>query len=344
MVQGYLTKILDGKFSGSFYFKTLSTHISLDGLTIGRDTVPIDLPKPIGEDLESAILEIAVLSPTNRIDWRVRVNGINIIKEFKPFSTIRIGNVFFTKHVYDVTWLLKTPDSLGRRCVNVTFRREGGDPFVVKQVSLGLIYGSPDSHSEIEYYTGGLGLEPGEKMVINTSGINDSYIDTSLYLPSKQATVKIRSRGLEETISNALEVFNLTRRIENPVTQFEFEHVETRETYNPKSVVISNFVIYKTTIPKPLIVFEKIEYDKGFLTIRIRNAGESKPEQLVLTIISRGNTLLTKKIPLLKPGEQYEEKCKLNLPAGENDLIIRTIWRKVCSLEHNERRVKIVLT
>lgn len=344
MVQGSLTKILDGKINGSFYFKTLSLHVSMNGLTTSRETIPIDLPKPLGEDLESAILEVAVTSPSNRIDWRIRVNGINVFKEFKPFSTIKLGSFFFTKHVYDVTWLLKTPESIGRRCVNVTFRREGGEPFVVKQVSLGLVFSSKDSYSEVEYYTGSLALEPGEKTIIKTLSKEGSTLDSSLYMPSKQAAVKIKGLDFEETISNTLDIFNLTKKVDKATSQFEFEHVNLRETYNPKSVVISNLVIYRTVVPKPRIIFERVEYSNGSLALRISNVGESKPDHLLLTVISRGNTLLTKKLPLIKPGEHIEEKVSLNLPPGENDLVIRAVWRKICSLDQSEHRIKLLTT
>jgi len=188
LVEGDLVKIIDKSFRGDVVYSTTYPNRLIGGLTLSRETIPLDYSPPYHAELEYAILEIVVEAPHNNVDWRVKANGISITKEFKPLASAKINDRLYAKVVYDITSILKTPESRRRRRINVTFKREGGDFIVIHQLSVLGLYRADDAESHITYLTGVVGLDPGENKTINIDySRNNPLLRTSLYVPSRSA-------------------------------------------------------------------------------------------------------------------------------------------------------------
>lgn len=341
MVQGGLIKILDRRFRGDFYHTSCILNTVFNGLTVGRETVPISLPKPVEDDVANVILEIGVVSQSTRIDWKLRVNGFNVTKEFKPLVITRIGGLVFTKHVYDVTSLVTSGESKGRRYVNVTIRREGGESFVVKHIDLSVVYASEDADSRITYYSGGLNIEPGGRFSFRTIGSEDHTLSSTFIVPSGSSTILVKARGRVDRLTGVTDVKKYSTITSSD--EVEFENLPLEGSLQ-KPIILSNIVMYRVSIAKPKLIVEKVEYDNGFLTVRIKNIGESKPDQAVLTILSHGATIHVGNIPPLGSNEEHEVSIPIKLPPGEREFCVRTIWRKISKMDTFDYKLRINIT
>lgn len=350
MVEGKLLKFIEKKFSGDVVYTSAIPNARMGGLMPSKQTIPLSLLHPKNAELEYALLDIGVLVPSQHINWRVKLNGINVTKEFKPHIMSPAGNLYFAKLVYDVTSIIKTPEGLRRRRANITFKLEGGDYIIIEQLAILALYSSSEAESILTYYSGALSLKPGESssLKINYEGGN-GRLRTTVYMPSTIARGEIllnnnlllnieNVQGMDEHI---IELNNLSK--ENIIT---FKHLETNTTYFPKEMRISNILLYNTGYAKPELSIEEINVPeivrKGQeLEITISNNGESTPDKAMIVVMSLGNVVARKKIKKLDPGEKTTEKIKIKLQPGEYELVFRIIWGKLSKTWYKDTRYKV---
>lgn len=352
MVDGILLKFLDKKFKGDVFYTTIFPSKSIGGLTLSRETIPLDWITLPNASLSIALLEIGVITPHTRVDWRVKVNGISLTKEFKPLAIARLGNKFYTKHVFDITSILKQPESLRKNSVNITFKREGGDIITIEHLSLISLFETGEAETMIKYYSGALSLEPGEKSGLNIGFDEKTTIfRTSMYIPSKLAQMIIGINGEHNIEINNLqgmneEVHKLS--LDNGLNTIEYHHIDNGEKYAPREISLSNLLIYNVKYTKPDIMIQEINLPEEarkevVAKIRIINKGETKPDKLLLTIMSRGIVLVVKEIKPLEPGEEAEIEIPIKQPPGTYNLIFRIIWKKLTQTWFCEERKKLVI-
>lgn len=340
MTHGGLIKILDKRFKGDFYHTSRILNTVFNGFTVGRETIPIHLPKLVENDVSTVLLEIGVVSQSSRIDWKLRVNGFNVTKEFKPLVSTKIGGLVFTKHVYDVTSIVTSSESRGRRYINVTVRREGGEPFILKHIDLGVVYVSEDADSKITYYSGGLMIEPGGRFSFKTIGLENHTLCSTFVVPSGSASILVKAGGWVEKIDGLTDVKNYSTTMTSD--EVEFEHV-VQEGSPQKPVIVSNLLMYKVALSKPKLVVESVRYENGFLLVKVKNIGEAKPDQAIVSVISHGSTIHVGNIPLLSFNDEHEVSIPVKLPPGERELCVRVIWRKISKTDISDYKLKVSL-
>jgi hypothetical protein len=353
MVKGRLLKFLDKSFSGDMIYTSAIPNARLGGLMPSRQTIPLSLIHPKNAELEYALLDIGVLVPSENINWRVKVNGISVTKEFKPHAIVPAGNMLFAKLVYDITSILKTPESLHKRRANITFKLEGVEQIIIEQVAIIALYNSSEAETKLTFLSGALSLKPGEKTSTELNGpFSEGVLRTTIYIPSSMANVNIllnnkdllkirNTQGMDEYLTR---VSNLGEN-----NELLIEHEETNTIYYPKEVRVSNILLYSVKYSKPVLelidttIPEKIRSGEE-ISLKIINKGEAKPDRALIVVMNLGNVVARKKIKLLEPGESVDDKIKLEIPPGEYDLVFRIIWGKLSQTWFKDFRYHIVVT
>ncbi len=349
MADGSMHKFLDKVFGGDVVYTCVFPQKVLGGLTLSRETIPLDLVPPPNAELEYSLLEIGVLTPHTSVEWRVKVNGINVTKEFKPLSTSKIGDKLFAKLVYDITSILKTPESLKRKRVNVTFKREGGEPLTIEHIGIIALFSSGEAKSLVKYYSGASSIEPGEKTSLDLGLSGEALLRTALYMPSRSAVVELLVSG-----KNFAEITNIQGMSEeihrltgfNEVDRIEYHHVDTGEKYSPKEIGLSNLLVYRVEYAKPELVLEELKIPSEVegevrAKLRISNRGLSKPDKALIVVMSRGEVLVSKGLEPIEPGHETEAEVVIKQPPGEYQLVFRIIWRKLSQTWYREERVNV---
>ncbi len=353
MAEGRLLKFLDKSFSGDMIYTSAIPNTRLGGLMPSRQTIPLSLIHPKNAKLEYALLDIGVLVPREKINWRIKVNGISVTKEFRPHVIVPAGNMLFAKLVYDITSILKTPESLRKRRANITFKLEGAEQIVIEQVAIIALYSSSEAETKLTFLSGALSLKPGEKASMEINGpLNEGVLRATIYVPSSMANVNIllnnkdllkirNAQGMDEYLIRVNELSENNKLL--------IEHEETSTTYYPKEVRVSNILLYSIKYSKPVLelidtsIPEKIR-SGGEVGLKIINKGEAKPDRALIVVMSLGNVITRKRIKLLEPGESIEDKIKLEIPPGEYDLVFRIIWGKLSQTWFKDFRYHIVVT
>lgn len=351
-MDGELLKIMDRSFKGDILYACVFPNVTIGGLMLSRETIPIEFIRPPNAELKYALLEIGVIAPHTSIEWRVKVDGINVTKEFKPIVTARGSDKVYAKFLYDITSILQTPEAMGKKRVNVTFKREGGNPIVIDQISILALYSSDEAYTTIKYFSGALTLEPGENKRLDiVFPPGDSIFRSALYIPSKrvQAIINISDKYIIN-INNRQGIDEIIEELKSldSTSYIEYIHREIGEPYTPKELKISNLLLYRVEYVKPELYIEEVNVPDtiergGNVKIKIVNRGESKPDHQLLVVMSLGNVILSRRIDNLEPGEEREVDVKLDLPPGEYDIVFRIIWRKLSKTWFREFRKTITI-
>jgi len=354
LVEGELVKFIDRRFRGDIVYKVVFPNRSLGGtLTPSRETIPIDWIPPSREAvLETALLEIGVFTQKLDVDWRVKLNGVSVTKEFKPIAKTRIGNAYYTKHVYDVTSVLGKPEADKSR-VNLTLKREGGvEPVVIAHIGLIALYSTDIAETRIKFFSGTLSLEPGSslKQLVNHTG-ESSLLRTIVYMPSKLAKLEVKAGESHSFLITSIqgmsdESFQVSGV--SAISEVEYYHPDSSEKYAPREVGVSSLLVYTTVSEKPEIVFEDLSLPGeacGEFTakVRVSNRGGVAPDKLLLLIIHRGEVIATKQLNPLQPGEWVEVSIPVKLPQGKHTLVFRAVWRKLAKTWFTEERREVVV-
>ncbi|MCD6301112.1 MAG: hypothetical protein J7L82_03475, partial [Staphylothermus sp.] len=299
MVDGKLLKFIDRKINGDLIYTSALPNTKLGGLMPSRQTIPLSLVHPKNAELEYALLEIGTITPSQNIQWRVKVNGISVTKEFHPQTICPAGRDLFAKSVYDITSILKTPESLRKKRANITFKLEGGESIIIEHLSILAIYRSEEAEGNVTFLSGTLSLKPGEETTINLnySGQNNIF-RTTLYMPSSIALGSIVINGNElikiENIQGIDELYLELPESLNEITNITIRHNEATTTYYPKEMRLSNILIYSIKYNAPNLVIEgldkeyEITKDNNEITLNITNKGTSKPDNALIVVMSLG--------------------------------------------------------
>ncbi len=351
MVDGELYKFLEKSYNGDLYYVIAFPDVRIGGLMPSRQTIPLSLIHPLRDRLEYALLEIGVVVPSEKIRWRVKVNGISVTKEFKPHAVSPSGDRLFAKLVYDVTSILKTPESIRRRRVNVTFKTEGSADILIRQIGLLTLYPTEEARTTVSFLSGSVSLKPGEKKAFETSyGESMGELKTVIYIPSKRVLGKIKiNRSTIHEISNMQGIDEINLRLSDLSARniIEIEHVETDEKYYPKELILSTILLYNRVYREPRL--EIIEYSVpeiipiagGLLKIRVRNSGESIPDRALLIVMLHGNVIARKKLEKIPPGMDVDVDINVKLPEGEHDLVLRIVWNKLSKTYFTDKRIRV---
>jgi len=346
-------KFIDKRFKGDIFHTMVYPGVSIGGLMPSRETIPIKWDPLPNLELNRAFLEIGVISPRENIEWKVKVNGMNLTREFKPMVSTRLGDKVYSKHVFDITSILKIPENRFRNRINVTFKREGGSVISIEHIGLIALFETDEAETNVKYYSGSISLDIGENTILETNyDHNEAYYASSIYVPSRIAKLKIKLGGSREILVTGVqgmhEEYDMVT-IGKTIDSVEYEHMGASEKYAPKEIVISNLLLYHTLHADPDIHIDEIalpEKSSGVLNISIRlsNRGVSQPDKLIISIMDRVELTRIIQVEPLKPGEEKTINLKLNLQPGEHNLVFRVIWRKLSRTMFREERRRVIVS
>lgn len=355
MVYGDMKQYVKEAFKGDVIYVSATPNTSLGGLSSIRTTIPLDLTPVIEAEVSKGIFEIAVRAPREKFMWRLKVNGIPVAREFKPQAVAKLKNGVFAKLVYDITPILKTPESIKKNRINVTIKYEGSDRIFIEHIGALIGYESSDAETRISMLSGALTLEPGEETLLkidHQGGLDVlATLKTILISPSTRARILLKfNDGKDYVLKGSVggEEVTLNVNCVDGVNKVFIKHLESETQYYPKELLLSSIVLLQTKYIEPVLEITEFRVredtsSKKKLGVRIKNTGKSKPSRALLTIIYRGQPIHQQKLPLLEPGEETEAWIPLNMPKGEHELNIRLVWRKLSKISFKDKtfRVKI---
>ncbi len=353
MVEGDMKQYVKESFKGDMIYVSATPNASLGGLSTIRTTIPLDLTPVIDAEVSKGILEVAIRAPHEKFMWRLKVNGIPVAREFKPQVLARLKNGVFAKLVYDITPILKTPESLRKNRINVTIKYEGSDRIYVEHIGALIGYESDDAETRISMLSGALALEPGEETLLKIDHPGElnvpAVLKTVLILPSTQARILLKFNNNEDYMLGGVvggEEVSFNVKCNNGLNTILVKHMESETQYYPKELLLSSIILMQTKYVEPLLeIIELKTPEKIFpgekLRIRIKNKGQAKPGRALLTIIYRGQAIHQQKLPLLEPDEETEVEIPIKLPKGEHDINLRLVWRKLSKTMFKDNPIKI---
>ncbi|MEM0380261.1 MAG: hypothetical protein QXX35_05845 [Desulfurococcaceae archaeon] len=353
MVNGLMYKYIDKSFNGDVVYTYVFPSKQINGLVFERETIPLDFPV-IKEhvELDLAYLELSVLSTNTNVNWRVKVNGINVTREFKPIVYSKIGNYLFTKHLFDITSVLKTPESMKRSRVNVTFKREGGQPIIIEQISIIALVKTIEAFSTVKYYTGCLTLEPGDETSLDIGfKQKDSLLRLTCFIPNKLAELLVNIDDKKTyRINNAHGMIDETIQASDlfEINNIKLKYVESSEKYLPREICLSNLIVLSSTYSKPDLFIEELDVPSRAKSsfkarIKIVNKGSSKPDKILLVVFNKGEIISSKSIQPVEPGGEIVEELVINQPPGQHNLVFRIIWRKLARMWFTEEKKNVII-
>ncbi len=350
MVSGELLQFMSRSISGDMIYTSATPNIQLGGFHPSRETIPLSLVHPKNAELDCALLEIGVIVPRPHVHWRVKVNGISVTKEFKPHVTAQLKTGLFAKLVYDITSILKTPEGLRRRRVNVTFKQDGGEHIVIDHIGILALYKSDEAYTDILYLSGALSIEPGEEYSSELRYPRSTGVFSStVFLPSKYARGSI---VIDDRLSIPLEGFQgydeVVSQLDgiSPGVYIKIIHEEPLTQYFPKEMRVSNILVYNTRYKTTKLELVDVAYDKkgaedvDFI-IKLANTGETRPDMNMVVIMYLGNVVARKIFQPIEPGQERRLRVSTKLPKGEYDIVVRTIWRKLSKTWFEDRKLRI---
>ncbi|MEM0378688.1 MAG: hypothetical protein QXP68_04535 [Thermosphaera sp.] len=326
--------MINKSFRGDLHIDFRNSEISLGGGSAQKVTIPIGLPNRNFTPIQLGILEMIVESPDNKIDWKVKVNGINVTKEFKPMFTAEVDSTRLFKFVFDITSILNVDESMGKNWVNITLKHEGGSPFSIKNIMLLTIYESEDGVVELNYRSGLARIKPGEKIKIKDADARSfSNIKIIYGSSSKEVTpvLLVGEKPIRLSLHNSFEEYDLTANEKESIyLAVEDGAKGLKSRYVLLSSVISYISVMKTPVLEATIENVKIDHEKIELEFTLKNTGESSPDSLVYTVLHKGQTIyVEKETKTLPPGSELHKRILLKSPEALNQFVLRIVWRKL---------------
>lgn len=295
--------------------------------------VPINLFNRRCRKVKYAVLELLVESRRAVPEWKLKLDNVNITRQFKPthFLVAGEGERGLYKFVYDVTSILNAHEILSKEWINVLVKYEGGEPFTVRYLLMDAIYEDQDAYVSYRHSTGLLLLEGGERYSFPLEEFSSRAVDSRLiiYAP-KQAEVKIstdRHNLVTRLPQGGVEDYTLTF---NEGAKFiEVELGATKHSY----AILSSITAYRCLMREPKLELCSVDYafsgNKLVLKLKICNKGESSPDKLIVSVLRKGNVLRSLHVPQanVPPGGFVEHV--VDLPSDRLDEInVRLIWLK----------------
>lgn len=342
-----MDQIIAGTLNGDLSVVFKPVDLQLHGHH-SRESIALNTPNRRGRRIGLGILEVVVESPGESVDWRLKLNGISVTKEFKPHYSIRYRDRMISKFIYDVTSLLNTEDSMGKDWVNLTVRYEGGSPIKVRKIQLTTVYEDPCATTSLRYWTGLLLLGPGDSYSLRASGITgrlELRVSTlSLQRPSRLlALVNGVGHELHGSIIDGFE----EHVVENISGTGDAEVTLVNKSNDTGQLIASSLILYSLVMKKPVLDVEvagvKQSGDKWSIQLRLSNRGEAQPDSVACTVLYKGSVLASCKLETpIEPGDMVEKELIIPgvVKAGDS-VSVRVAWSKLSKTWFIEKQVWI---
>lgn len=299
--------------------------------------------------VEFALLEVIVESSEPRSEWKLKLAGVGITREFKPAYSFMIPglNRGLHKFVYDVTSVLGSPH-VSSEGADLILKYEGGEPFKVLGVLLDSIYTDLDASIKYKHYSGLVGLNPRESFRVDLQEAFEvgSTVRVVAYsvTPSKISI----STDNGDAASFSLPAFTLDEFYVDVRESASRVNVAHEKSERPIPILISSITAYRSEVKAPRIdlcnVTQETVGSEVKLNLEICNLGESRPDRLVISIIRSGELLKTLQEDgaLLEPGARIVREIRLPMPhTRHSNITVRLIWTKLSKRWFLDRVIRV---
>jgi hypothetical protein len=296
--------------------------------------IPLNLAGRRSRRVGYSLLEVVTISKDEQLDWRLKLEGISITRQFKPTMSTYMENenLIVSKFIYDITSILNAPEVLGRETLNFVIKHEGGPPLRVLSVLLDVIVEDQEAFTVYEHYSGIKMLDANSVVTIKPDSDLDDVVWRLIGYSPKKSAIIISYEGEKfhfEIGQDVVEEHSFRARKVGEV------RVELANKLAKSPVFLFGLTLFHNRVKEPSLeitrynVVSKESATK--LILGIRNVGESTPDKLIITAIYRGMPLTTivESDPKLTPGKEVEKT--VTIPTRQilrGGFVIRLIWLK----------------
>lgn len=336
-MRGNLDKSISVRAQGDIYtlWKPVNEILGSHNTKI---TITLDLHNRRARRISHGVFEVLVETRSTHIDWKLKLNGVSITREFKPTFLLELPdlNRYLCKFVYDITGLLNTDEATSREWANVTVKHDGGDPLVLRGIMLSAIYEDTEAFSTYNHVTGLLLLERDDEFTYNLNSLlqntGDVQVKLVFYAP-RAVRVRAVLGDKTETLTlqhNQVEEYTISSTF-TPYIKLTPEVHENIQNY----VVLSSVTVYSTSLRTPHLSIESIEASRQGSSIKIKlriaNNGESIPDRVIISVFNRGFLLGMVKCDPCKyePNTLVEEELVIPAQSQLSELTVRIAWSKL---------------
>ena len=299
-----------------------------------RINIPLNLVGRRNRRVEYSLLEVVTVSKDEQLDWRLKLEGISITRQFKPTMSTYMENenLVVSKFIYDITSILNAPEVVGKETLNFVIKHEGGSPLRVLSVLLDVIVEDQEAFTMYEHYSGIKMLDASSVVTIKPSSDLDDVVWRLIGYSLKRSTIAITCEGEKshfEIGQDVVEEYSFRAKKAGEV------RVELADKLAKSPVFLLGLTLLHNRVKEPSLEITRysVVSEEGAtkLILRIRNVGESTPDKLIITAIHRGLPLTTivESDPKLTPGEEVEKT--VTIPTRQilkGGFVIRLIWLK----------------
>lgn len=350
-MRGNLNTSISMRVHGDVYtvWKSLSEVLGSHNPKI---TITLNLHNRRARRVSHAFLEVLVEAKSTHVDWKLKLNGVSITREFKPPIVLELpehGKNLY-KFIYDVTGLLNIDEVLSREWANVTIKHEGGEQLGIKGILLNAIYEDKEAVSTYNHLTGLLLLEHSEEYTYSLnpppslirSDISAKFV---LYAP-RVGRVKIISENSVEPLTlphTQVEEHTILLSSTTPYIKVLFE----QEQGVPGYLVLSSITLYNTHVKAPNLSIVDAgvsrENSRVKINLKLLNTGDSKPDRVVISVFNRGilQCMFREDGFDYEPSRLVERELVVTVPQKPSELIIRVAWSKLTRTWFTDRKVSL---
>lgn len=347
-MRGNLNTSISMRVHGDVYtmWKSLSEVLGSHNPKI---TITLNLHNRRTRRVSHAFLEVLVEARSTHVDWKLKLNGVSITREFKPPIVLELpeqGKCLY-KFIYDVTGLLNIDEVLSREWANVTIKHEGGEPLGIKGILLSAIYEDKEATSTYNHLTGLLLLEQSEEYVYRLDPLfpltsSDVFVKFILYAP-RAGKVKIISENTIEPLTlSHTQVEEHTIPLSNTISYIKV--VFEPEQGVPGYLVLSSITLYSTHVKAPNLNIVDMgasrEDSRVKIKLKLFNTGDSRPDRVVISVFNRGilQCMFREDGFDYEPNKLVERELVITVPQKPSELIIRVAWSKLTRTWFVERK------
>ena len=324
MPRGSLVEYLNDEVQGLIQYTTISNPLTLGGYGNPRSGYTVF---SVDHGLSKAflVLSISCKSAPRNILWKVMLNGVTLVREFKPQLLEEWEEGVYAVQVFDVSQLMS---EAGRYTLSI--KCESSEAVTVEAMTLFGIAPLENAKTEVVFKAGQVGLKPSERVDIDVpmsdrDGVGKTLI--TLSMPSRKAVVDVMINGKQvETLDGIIgveevSIKNVHLGSKNSVTLL---HRDTSLAYYPRDVRIHNLLMYKVLVegPKVDVVDASLGNDK--VSMKLRNTGDVVAKNIVIACLTAGEILFRDVINALRPGEEVVREYAVS--AKQRPVIVRVIY------------------
>lgn len=348
-MRGNLNTNISMRVQGDVYtaWKSLSEVL---GSYNPKITITLNLHNRRARKVSHAFLEVLVEAKSTHVDWKLKLNGVSITREFKPPIALELPEQgkYIYKFIYDVTSLLNIDEVISREWANVTIKHEGGEPLGVRGILLNVIYEDNEAISTYNHLTGLLLLEQNEEYTYRLNPqppltSSEGFAKFILYAP-RACRVKIISENTIESLTIPHpQVEEHTIPLHNNASYIKV--ISEQEQGIPGYLVLSSITLYSTHIKAPNLNIVDVEVFKedsrAKIKLKLLNMGDSKPDRVVISIFNRGIL----QCMFREDGFEYElnklieRELVAPMPQKPSELVIRVAWSKLTKTWFIDRKI-----